>query len=105
MCSCVSGENVEVPQTFTYICSDIHQLPTRGQSTTGTSLERDELAGCMCMALPILVQRDEESSISLADPIDFDVFLRDLEYDRRANAVGELLWCYVVSPNPWLPLA
>ena len=57
------------------------------------------------MALPILVQKDEGPSLSLAGPPGLAVFLRDLDFDRRADTETELLWYYVASPNVWLPMA
>ena len=69
------------------------------------SLERDEFAGRGCVALPILVQKDEGPSLSLAGPPGLAVFLWDLYSDRRAKTDTELLWYYVASPNPWLPMA
>ena len=50
-------------------------LSMKSQSTTGTSLERDEFAGGRCVALPILVQKDEVPSLSLAGPPGLAVFL------------------------------
>ena len=41
-----------------------------------------------------------------ADPPGLAVFLRDLDSDRRPKTrETELLWYYVASPNPWLPVA
>ena len=65
----------------------------------------DEFAGQRCVALPILVQKDEGPSLSLACPPGLAVFLRDMDFDRRAKTETELLWYYVASPNPWLPMA
>ena len=59
----------------------------------------------MCVALPIPVQRDEGPSLSLAGPPGLVLFLLDLNSDRRAKTETELLWYYVASPNPWLPMA
>ena len=67
--------------------------------------ERDEFTGRRCVALPIIVQKDEGPSLSLAGPPGFAVFLRDLHSDRRAETEAELFWYYVASPNPWLPMA
>ena len=53
----------------------VYRLRTRSQSTTGTSLERDEFAGRRCVALPILVQKDEGPSHWLASPPGLAVFL------------------------------
>ena len=39
------------------------------------TLERNEFAGQRCVALPILVQRDEGPSLSLAGPPGLAVFL------------------------------
>ena len=78
--------------------------PKSGKTYYWTSLERDE-AGRRCVALPILVQKDEGSSLSLAGPPGLAVFLRDLDSDRRAKTETELLWYYVASPNPCLPMA
>ena len=52
------------------------------------------------IVLPILVQKDEGPSFSLAGPPGLAVFLRDLDSDRRAKTETELLWDYVVPPNP-----
>ena len=52
------------------------------------------------MALPILVQKDEGPTFLLAGPTGLAVFLRDLDSDRRAKTETELLWDYVVPPNP-----
>ena len=57
------------------------------------------------MALPILLQKDEGPSLSLAGPPGLAVFLRDLDSDRRAKTETELVWYYVASPNPWLLIA
>ena len=70
-----------------------------------TSLEGDEFAGRICVALPILVQQDEGPSLSLAGLAGLAVLLRDLDSDRRAKTNTELLWYYVASPNPWLRMA
>ena len=43
--------------------------------TTGSSLERDEFAGRRCVALSILVQKDEGPSLSLVGPPGLAVFL------------------------------
>ena len=57
------------------------------------------------MALPILVENDEGPSFTLAGPAGLAVFLRDLDYDRRAKIETELIWNCVAPPNPWLPVA
>ena len=80
-------------------------LRTRSQSMTGTSLERDEFAGRWCVALPILVQKDKDSSLSLACLPALVVFLRVLDPDRRDKANYELPSYCVSSTNPWLPKA
>ena len=67
--------NVDVTQTFTYLRSLFTQLRTRSQSTAGASPERDEIVGRRCVAVPILVQKDEGSSLSLAGPPGLAVFL------------------------------
>ena len=54
----MSGENVDVSQTFTYLGSVIHS----------------------CGAA-ILVRKDEDPSFSLAGPPGLAVFLRDLDSD------------------------
>ena len=67
--------------------------------------KRDKFAGRGCVALPIRVQKDEGPSLSLAGPPDLVLFLRDLDTNRRAKTGTELLWYYVASPDPWLPMA
>ena len=57
------------------------------------------------MALPILVQNDEGPSFTLAGPAGLALFLRVLDYERRAKIESELLWNYVAPPNPWLTVA
>ena len=52
-------------------------------------MERDEFAGRRCVALPILVQKDEGPSFSLAGRPGLAVFLRDLNSDRRAKSEAE----------------
>ena len=94
----VSGENVEVTQTSTYFGSAIFSsvccdpLRTRTQSTTGTSVERDEFAGRRCVTLPILVQKDECPSSSLAGlPIllySYESWILTIELRQRLNSFG-----------------
>ena len=45
------------------------------------------------------------ASLSLAGPPGRTVFLWDLDSDQRAKTGTELLWYYVASPNPLLPMA
>ena len=70
----VSAENVEVHVPWQRD-SLVYQLRTRSQSTTWTSLEHDEFAGRRCVALSILVQKDEGPSLSLAGPACLAIFL------------------------------
>ena len=44
------------------------------------------------MALPILVQKDEGPSLSLAGPPGLALFLRDLDSDLPAETEAELFW-------------
>ena len=65
----VNGENVEVKQTFTYLGSVIH---------SSTSCEQEvnrRLRRAWCVALPILVQKDEGPSLSLVGPSGHAIFL------------------------------
>ena len=64
----------------------VYQLQSRSQSTTGTSLERDEFAGRRCVALPILEQKDEGPSLSLARPPCLAELSETWTLDRRAEA-------------------
>ena len=68
----------------------VYQLRIRSQSTTGTSLDCEEFAGRRCVALPILVQKVEGPSLSLAGPPGLAVILWDLDSDRRAKTETEL---------------
>ena len=52
-----------------------YQPRTRSQLATSTSLDRDEFARRMCVALLIFVQKDEGPSLSLAGPPGLVVFL------------------------------
>ena len=53
------------------------------------------------MAPPILVQKDEGPSLSLAGPPGLAVFLRDLDTDRRAktglNSFGTMSLCRILD--------
>ena len=74
-----------------------------------TRLDCDEFAGRRCGALPILVQKDDGPSFSLASPAGLAMFLRDLGTLtgelRVRRAETDLLWYYVASLIPWLPVA
>ena len=104
-------EHVEVTQTFTYLDSVIHsstscELEVNVPGASRTSLERDEFAGRMCVALPVLARKDEGQSVTLASSPGLVVLLLDLDsLDRRAKSETELLWYFVTPPNPWLPMA
>ena len=45
------------------------------------------------------------SSLSLAGPSGLAVLLSDLDSDWGVKTETELLWDYVASPDPWLPIA
>ena len=49
-------------------------------------VERDEFAGRMCVALPLLVLKEEGSSFSLSGPAGLAIFMQDLDCDRRAKS-------------------
>ena len=56
------------------------------------------------MALSKLVEKNEGPSFPIACPPGLVVFLQDLDSERRAKTEIELLWYYVASPNPCLPV-
>ena len=74
--------------------SFVYQLRTRNQSTTRTRLERNELVGRSSLALPILVQKDECSSVLLAGPAGPAVFLKTWTLSgklrQRLNSCGTM---------------
>ena len=83
--------------TFTYLPttyrdSFVYWLQTRNQSKTGTSLESDEFAG---REYVYLCKEDEGQSFSRAFPSGLAIFLRDVDYDRRAKTEAELFKYYV----------
>ena len=103
----VSGENLELRKTFTFIGSVI-------RSSTSCKLKWidgwDEpgiqwIRWRRCVALAIIEQKDESPSFLLAGPAGIAVFLWELDSDRRAKTQTELLGYYVASPNPWLSVA
>ena len=65
-------------------------------------MERDEFAGRRCVAMAILVQKDEGLCLSFAVPLHLTVLLWDQHSDRRAKTEAELLWYYVATMPPYL---
>ena len=76
-----SGENVKVSQSYIYVGSVLRLSAAKRNQSTGASLECDEFAGRRYVVLPILVQKDEGPSFSLAGPSSPTSFLRDLDSD------------------------
>ena len=63
----------------------------------------NSLAEGVCVALPKPVEQDKSLSVPCWFP-DFVVLLGYLDADWRAETETEILWHYVTSPNPWVPL-